>query len=55
MFNRLDNIVEKYNELKEKLTTPEVLNNYNLLKELSKEHSDLEVTVKKYEELKGIK
>lgn len=54
MFNRLNNIVEKYNELKEKLTTPEVLNNYNLLKDLSKEHSDLEETVIKYEEYKKV-
>jgi len=54
MFNRLDNIVLKYNELKEKLTTPEVLNNYNLLKDLSKEHSDLEETVLKYEEYKKV-
>ena len=54
MFNRLDNIVEKCNELKEQLTTPEVLNNYNLLKQLSKEHSDLEETVIKYEEYKKV-
>ena len=54
MFNRLDSIVEKYNELKERLTDPEVLNNYNLLKDLSKEHSDLEETVIKYEEYKKV-
>ena len=29
--------VEKYNELTEKLTTEEVFNNYNLLKQYSKE------------------
>lgn len=54
MFNRLDNIVVKYNELKEKLTTSEVLNNYNLLKDLSKEQSDLEETVVKYDEYKKV-
>ena len=40
MFERLDNIVKKYNELKEELVKPEVLNDYNLLKKLSKEASD---------------
>ena len=46
MFERLENIVNKYNELKEELTKPEVLNDYNTLKKLSKEQSDLEETVK---------
>ena len=50
MFERLDNIVKKYNELKEELVKPEVLNDYNLLKKLSKEASDLEEIVNKYDE-----
>ena len=54
MFNRLDAMEAKYNELSEKLTTEEVLNNYNLLKDLSKERSDLEETVTKYKEYKQV-
>ncbi len=53
MFERLDNIVAKYNELKEELTKPEVLNDYNKLKVLSKEQSDLEEIVLKYQEYKN--
>ena len=52
MFERLENIVSKYNELKEELTKPEILNDYNTLKKLSKEQSDLEDTVNKYNEYK---
>lgn len=52
MFDRLDKIVEKYNELTEKLSSEEVLNDYNLLKEYSKEKSDLEETVNVYNEYK---
>lgn len=55
MFNRLDAIVEKYKELEEQLATPEVLNDYNKLKTLSKEKSDLEETYLKYEEYKKVK
>ncbi len=52
MFERLDNIVKKYEELKIELTKPEVLNDYNKLKNLSKEQSDLEEIVNKYNEYK---
>ena len=52
MFERLDNICKKYEELKEELTKPEVFNDYNTLKKLSKEQSDLEETVLKYQEYK---
>ena len=54
MFNRLDGIVDKYNELKNELVKPEVLNDFNKLKELSKEQSDLEETVVTYEEYKKV-
>ena len=36
MFERLDGIIDKYNELSEKLTTEEVFNDYNLLKKYSR-------------------
>ena len=55
MFNRLDAIEEKYNELTTKLSDPEVLSNFNQVKELSKEHSDLEETVKTYQAYKQSK
>ena len=50
MFERLNAIVEKYNELQIELTKPEIISDYNKLKTLSKESSDLEETVKKYQE-----
>ena len=54
MFERLDGIVDKYNELSEKLTSEEVFNDYNLLKKYSKEKSDLEETVNVYTEYKQV-
>lgn len=48
MFERLENILKKSEELKSELTKPEVLSDYNKLKELSKEQSDLEEIVKTY-------
>ena len=48
MFERLNNIEEKYKEIKEELTKPENLNDYNKLKKLSKEQSDLEEIVNLY-------
>lgn len=52
MFERLNAIVDKFNELQTELTKPEVISDYNKLKTLSKESSDLEETVKKYQEYK---
>ncbi len=48
MIDRLEDIVKRYNELSQELTKPEVLNDYNKMKKLSKEHSDLEEIVNKY-------
>ena len=53
MIERLENILLRYNELSQELTKQEVLNDYNKMKILSKEHSDLEETVKKYNEYKN--
>ncbi len=55
MIERLENIQKKYEELKIELQKPEVLNDYNKLKKLSKEHSDLEEIVNKYNEYKEAK
>ena len=52
MFNRLDAIEEKYNELTKKLSDPEILNDFYKVKQLSKEQSDLEETVVVYRKYK---
>jgi len=52
MFERLNAIVDKFNELQTELTNPDIISDYNKLKALSKESSDLEEIVKKYQEYK---
>ena len=52
MFERLDNIVQKYEELKLELTKPEILNDYNKLKNLSKEQSEL-INIRNIKKLKN--
>ena len=54
MFERLEAIQTKYEELTEKLSTPEVLADYNVLKKLSKEQKDLEETYLKYKEYQKV-
>ena len=55
MINRLDAIVKKYEDIKEELVKPEVLSDFNKLKELSKEESELKETVEVYQEYKKVK
>ncbi len=55
MFERLEVIKNKYNELQQELQSPEIINDYNKLKDLSKEASDLEETVNKYQEYNNTK
>ena len=50
MIERLQNITAKYQELVEELTHADVLQDYNKLRKLSKEKSDLEEIVLKYNE-----
>ena len=52
MIERLENITAKYEELTQQLTSPEVLQDFSLLKRISKEQKDLEDIVNKYQELK---
>lgn len=52
MDERLKNIKEKYLELERDLSSPEVLNDFQKLKSLSKQKSDLEEIVLKYDEYK---
>ena len=54
MIERLELIKARFEELTKLLVDPELMSDYNQMKKISKEHSDLEVTVKKYEELKSI-
>ena len=54
MIERLEAIKDKYEELTNELTNPEVLNDYNKLKKLSKEQKDLEETYNKYLEYKNV-
>ena len=54
MFNRLDAIVKKYEDIKKELMNPEVVSDFNKIKELSKEESDLKETVEVYNEYKKV-
>ena len=54
MFDRLEAVKNKYEELTQELTNPEVLNDYNKLKKLSKEQKDLEETYNKYQEYQKV-
>ncbi|NMA50784.1 MAG: peptide chain release factor 1 [Mollicutes bacterium] len=54
MIERLEAIIDKYNELDRLLLKQEVLNDYNLLKKYSKEKSDLEKTVTIYKKYKKV-
>ena len=62
MIERLKLIKTRFNELTNELENPEVMSDYAKVKKLSKERSDLEVIVNKYneltkteEEIKGLK
>ena len=62
MIERLELIKTRFNELTNELENPEVMSDYAKVKKLSKERSDLEVIVNKYneltkteEEIKGLK
>ena len=54
MIERLEAIKDKYEELTKELTNPEVLNDYNQLRKLSKEQKNLEETYNKYIEYKNV-
>ena len=48
MIDRLEETLKKYNELQEKLQQEEVMQNINLLTELSKQASSIEEVVNVY-------
>ncbi|MDH8678543.1 peptide chain release factor 1 [Fusibacter bizertensis] len=55
MFDKLEFIEEKYEELGLKLSDPEVINDQKLWQRLMKEHSELSSIVMKYREYKEVK
>ena len=54
MFDKLENVEKRYEELNEKISDPEVIANQNEWKKLMKEHADIEEIVEKYREYKKI-
>ena len=54
MIERLETILKRYEEVSQELLKPEVMNDYNLVKKLSKEQRDLEEIVNKYNEYKKV-
>ena len=54
MRERLEIIEARFNEVSNELMKPEILNDYKTMKKLSKERSDLEPIVNKYNELKTL-
>ena len=54
MIERLETILKRYEEVSSELLKPEVMNDYSLVKKLSKEQRDLEEIVNKYNEYKKV-
>ena len=55
MFDKLDFILEKYEEMSMKVSDPEVINNQPVWQKYIKEMGEMEPIVKKYEEYKKAK
>ena len=55
MFDRLQSVEDRYNNLNELLSDPDVVNDTKKLREYSKEQSDLQPTVDAYREYKDAK
>lgn len=55
MFDKLEFIEQKYEELGHKLSDPEVISDQNTWQKLMREHSDMTPIVAKYKELKAVK
>lgn len=54
MFDKLENVEKRYEELNEKISDPEVIANQNEWKKLMKEHADISDIVEKYREYKKL-
>ena len=55
MFDRLDDILIRYQQIMEELNDPDVVNDQNRFRKLMKEQSDLQPLVEKYTEYKNTK
>ncbi len=55
MFDKLENVEKRYEELNTKISDPEVIADQNEWKKLMKEHSDITPVVEKYREYKKAK
>lgn len=55
MFQKLDDVEKRYDELTEKISDPEVIAKTNEWQKLMKEHSDMTPIVEKYREYKKVK
>ena len=55
MFDKLENVEKRYEELNEKIADPEIISNQSEWQKLMKEHADIEEIVQKYREYKKIK
>jgi peptide chain release factor 1 len=54
MFAKLDNLEKRFEEVNALLASPETAGNPKRLRDLAREHSDLQDTVKKYHEYKAV-
>jgi peptide chain release factor 1 len=54
MFAKLDNLEKRFEELNALLASPETASNPKRLRDLAREHSDLQETVRKYHEYKAV-
>lgn len=54
MFQKLEQLIQKYDELNSQLSDPQVIGNTNLFSKLSKERSDLQELVESYTQYKNI-
>lgn len=55
MFDKLEDLVIRFNEVSEKISDPEIISNQNQWQKLMKEHSNLTPIVDKYKEYKQTK
>ena len=55
MFDKLEDLLVRYEEIQEELNSPEIANNQDRYRKLMKEYSDLTPLVEKYQEYKGAK
>ena len=55
MFQKLEGVEKRYEELNKKISDPEIIKNQSEWKQLMKEHSDMSEIVEKYREYKKVK